>query len=80
MHRNRNRPSPERIRTIMTIALGSSALMFLGLGVYLIAVGEQPVAGAALLGAGAVEAVLAAFLPGVIAARAQQAASEGSQQ
>lgn len=74
MIRAGNDPSPERIRLVLTLALGMGALMILGLGVYMLTVGGQQVAGIALLAVGATEAVLATFLPKLIADRAARAA------
>lgn len=66
-------PDPERIQQVLTLALGLGALAILALGVYLLVSGQQPVAGAALIAAGAVEGILAQFLPRIIARRAAEA-------
>ncbi len=73
MIRSGSDPSPERIRLILTLALGMGALLILGLGVYMLTIGGQQMAGIALLAVGATEAVLATFLPKLLADRAAKA-------
>lgn len=61
---------PKQLELVLKVALGLSALLLLGAGVYFLVVREEQLIGLVLLGVGAGEAVLAQFLPAIISKRA----------
>jgi hypothetical protein len=59
----------DRIRKVLTLALGVGALFMLGLGVYFFVVAKDPLIGGVLVVAGAAEALAAQLLPKILAQR-----------